>query len=73
MEAAYGVPLQEESLILPSLGDGMVRCTDAVLVNKLQGTDVSVFTTVDLLCVSPKTCFGGPLPRYWGAWIGRLL
>ena len=59
VEGAYGVPLQEDSLILPSLGDGMVRCTDALLINRIQGTNVPVFTTVDLLCVSPKTCFGG--------------
>lgn len=57
VEDAYGVPLQRESLLLPSLGDGMIRCTDAVLINKLQGTDVTVFTTIDLLCVNPKTCF----------------
>jgi len=61
VEDAYGVPLERESLLLPSLGDGMIRCTDAVLINKVQGTDVTVFTTIDLLCVNPKTCFESSL------------
>jgi len=39
----------------------MIRCTDAVLINKVQGTDVTVFTTIDLLCVNPKTCFESSL------------
>ena len=60
VEGIYGVPLERESFLLPSLADGMIHNTDMVLINKVAGTDVPLFTTIDLLCVNPKVCFEGP-------------
>lgn len=71
VEDACAAPLQEESLLLPSLGDGMVRCTDAILINKIQGSDTPVLTTIDLLCVSPKTCFGGSYSSIYAQMVNK--
>lgn len=56
----HGVQLQGKSVCFPSLKDGMVLGTDAVLLNWASGTGARIITTIDYLCVNPKTCFDAP-------------
>ena len=57
IEETYGRSLQKETLCLPSLSDGMVLNTDTVLVSRFIGGGPPLFTTFDLLCINPKTCY----------------
>ena len=68
---AYRMPLQKESLCLPSLGDGMVVAVDTILITKLLASGLTIFTTIDHLCVNPKACYEIPAGSLYSQMVGK--
>ena len=57
IEKVYGTQMQRETLCLPSLSDGMVLNSDTLMVSNFVGGGPPLFTTIDHLCVNPRTCY----------------